>query len=231
VTINIFPNVAETAAAAARAIAAAAREAVAVRGRFVMAVSGGKSPWEMMRVLAHEDVPWKNVEIVQVDERVAPLGDPSRNLTHLRETLLDAAPLSSDQIHAMPVEDPDLAAGAKRYAAELVDLCGNPPAIDLVHLGLGPDGHTASLVPGDAVLAVSNADVAVTQPYQGQQRMTLTYPVLDRARAILWLVIGADKPAMLVRLRDRDPSIPAGRISQEHAVVYADAAAGVLLGR
>jgi 6-phosphogluconolactonase len=231
VTINVFPNVAETAAAAARAIAAAAREAVAARGRFVFAVSGGKSPWEMMRVLAREDVPWKNVEIVQVDERVAPLGDPSRNLTHLRETLLDAAPLSPDQIHPMPVEDPDLAAGAKRYAEELIELCGNPPAIDLVHLGLGPDGHTASLVPGDAVLAVGNADVAVTQPYQGQRRMTLTYPVLDRARAILWLVIGADKPAMLVRLRDRDASIPAGRISQERAVVYADAAAGVLLGR
>ena len=106
-TINIFPNVAETAAAAARAIAAAAREAVATRGRFVFAVSGGKSPWEMMRVLAREDVPWKNVEIVQVDERVAPLGDPSRNLTHLRETLLDAAPLSPDQIHPMPVDNPD----------------------------------------------------------------------------------------------------------------------------
>jgi 6-phosphogluconolactonase len=231
VTIDVFPNVAETAAAAARAVAAAAREAVAARGRFVFAVSGGKSPWEMMRVLAGEDVPWKHVEIVQVDERIAPLGDPSRNLTHLRASLLERAPLSPDQIHPMPVEDPDLAAGARTYAAELTALCGDPPTIDLVHLGLGPDGHTASLVPGDPVLAVTNADVAVTQPYQGRRRMTLTYPVLERARHILWLVIGADKPAMLVRLRDRDPSIPAGRVAQDHAVAYADAAAGVLLGR
>ena len=114
-TIDVFPNVAETAAAAAaRAIAAAAREAVAARGRFVFAVSGGKSPWEMMRVLAGEDVPWKNVEIVQVDERVAPLGDPTATSRTCARACSERAPLSPDQIHAMPVEAPDLDAGRAR---------------------------------------------------------------------------------------------------------------------
>ncbi len=230
-TIEVFPSSDETAAAAARAIAADARAAVAARGRFVIAVSGGKTPWTMLRILSRESVPWDGIEIVQVDERVAPAGDPDRNLTHLRASLLEHAPLRPDQIHAMPVEDPDLAAAAQQYAATLVTLAGAPATIDLVHLGLGPDGHTASLVPGDPVLDVAGADVAVTGPYQGRRRMTLTYPIIGRARRILWLVTGADKPKMLVRLRDRDASIPAGRIPQERASVFADATAAVLLGR
>jgi 6-phosphogluconolactonase len=183
----------------------------------------------MLRSLAREDLPWKGVQVMQVDERVAPAGDPDRNLTHLRESLLEHAPLRPEQIHAMPVELPDLEAAASQYAMTLEKVAGSPAVLDLVHLGLGPDGHTASLVPGDPVLDVTNADVALTRIYQGRRRMTLTYPVINRSRRILWLVTGGEKVEMLSRLRSGDQSIPAGRISREHALVLADrAAAGTL---
>jgi 6-phosphogluconolactonase/glucosamine-6-phosphate isomerase/deaminase len=162
---------------------------------------------------------------VQVDERVAPPGDPERNLTHLRESLLDRAPLAAGQIYEMPVEAGDLETAASQYAATLQRIAGSPPVLDLVHLGLGPDGHTASLVPGDPVLNVTGADVAVTGLYQGRRRMTLTYPMIDRSRRILWVVTGADKAPMLTRLLNGDESIPAGRIRQERALLIADTAA------
>ncbi len=217
---------AETAARrAAGVIAADARAAVAARGRFVVAVSGGRTPWVMLRDLAGEEVPWSGVHVVQVDERVAPAGDPDRNLTHLRESLLSHAPLPPDQIHAMPVESADLEAAAKAYARVLEGIAGTPPVLDLAHLGLGPDGHTASLVPGDPVLAVADRDVALTGVYMGRRRMTLTYPVLNRARRVLWLVTGSEKVSMLPRLLAGDPSIPAGRVARENALVLADRAA------
>src|SRR4026207_514294 len=102
--IEVYSDSDAVALAAAKLIAKEARAAVATRSRFVMAVSGGKTPWVMLRDLAKEDVPWNGVHIVQVDERVAPVGDPDRNLTHLRESLLEHSPLRHDQIHAMPVE-------------------------------------------------------------------------------------------------------------------------------
>jgi 6-phosphogluconolactonase len=210
---------------AAAIIAETARAAAAARGRFVAAISGGRTPWVMLRELAGEEVPWPAVHVIQVDERVAPAGDPDRNLTHLRETLLAHAPLRPEQIHAMPVEAADLVAAAADYAATLRGLAGTPPVLDLVHLGLGPDGHTASLVPGDAVLAVRDEDVALTGPYQGRRRMTLTYPAIERARCILWMVTGAEKAPMLVRLCAGDRGIPAGRVPQNQGVVLADQAA------
>jgi 6-phosphogluconolactonase len=210
---------------AAAVIAADARAAAAARGRFVMAVSGGHTPWAMLRALAGEDVPWKSVHVMQVDERVAPAGDPDRNLTHLRESLLSHAPLPPDQIHAMPVEAADLVAAAAAYARTLEQIAGSPPVLDLAHLGMGPDGHTASLVPGDPVLSVTDRDVALTAPYMGRRRMTLTFPVLDRARRILWLVTGSDKAPMFPKLTAGDPSIPAGRVRSENALVLADPAA------
>ena len=223
--IEILPDADTVAREAAKFIAAEARSAVAERGRFVMAVSGGHTPWEMLGALANEKVPWENVQVVQVDERVAPPGDPDRNLTHLHESSLEHAPLRREQIHAMPVESPDLDAAAKRYAMTLEEIAGSPPVLDLAHLGLGPDGHTASLVPGDPVLNVTGADVGLTGVYQGRRRMTLTYPMLNRSRRILWLITGNDKVEAFARLRDGDASIPAGRIQRDHAVVLADRAA------
>jgi 6-phosphogluconolactonase len=225
--VEVFADAESVAQQAAALIAAEARAAVATRGRFVIAVSGGHTPWVMLRALSGEDVPWQNVYMAQVDERVAPAGDPDRNLTHLRESL--QAPLRPEQILAMPVESPDLEAAAARYAATLREIAGSPSVLDLVHLGLGPDGHTASLVPGDPVLEFTAADVALTGIYQGRRRMTLTYPIINRSRRILWLVTGSEKVEMLGRLRQGDTSIPAGRVRQDQAVVFADkAAAGQL---
>jgi 6-phosphogluconolactonase len=223
--IEVFADADAVALAAAKLIAREARDAVATRGKFVMAVSGGKTPWAMLRDLAKEDVPWKGVHVVQVDERVAPEGDPDRNLTHLRESLLEHAPLPPEQIHAMPVEATDLQAACARYAQTLAEIAGSPPVLDLVHLGLGPDGHTASLVPGDPVLDVKNADVALTGIYQNRRRMTLTYPMINRSRRVLWLATGAEKTGMLARLQAGDVSIPAGRVSTDRAVILADRAA------
>ena len=223
--IEILPDADAVAQKAAEMIAAEARAAVKARGRFIVAVSGGHTPWQMLRALSNEDVPWGGVNVVQVDERVAPAGDPDRNLTHLRESLLEHAPLRSEQIHAMPVESSDLDAAARRYALTLQEIAGSPPVLDLAHLGLGPDGHTASLVPGDPVLNVIDADVALTGVYQDRRRMTLTYPILNRSRRILWLVTGSDKVAALARLRDGDAAIPAGRIRRDQALVLADRAA------
>src|SRR6266481_5950992 len=223
--VEVFSDDESTARAAAKFVATEAAAAVAARGQFVMAVSGGRTPWIMLRALGNEDVPWKRIHVVQVDERVAPAGHPDRNLAHLRENLLDHSPIRAEQIHAMPVESPDLEAAARQYASVLSEIAGSPPRLDLVHLGLGPDGHTASLVPGDSVLDVTDADVALSGPYQGRRRMTLTYPILNRARRVLWVVTGSEKTAMLVRLREGDPSIPAGRVNQERALVLADRAA------
>jgi 6-phosphogluconolactonase len=220
--IEIFADADAVAREAAAFIAAEARAAIAERGRFIMAVSGGHTPWAMLRDLAGDDVPWKNIHVAQVDERVAPAGDPDRNLTHLHESLLEHAPIPPEQIYAMPVELTDLEAAAKQYAATLARIAGSPPVFDLVHLGLGPDGHTASLVPGDPVLQVNDADVAVTGIYQARRRLTLTYPTLNRARRVLWLVTGKDKVGMLARLQKADPSIPAGRVNQERALLLAD---------
>jgi 6-phosphogluconolactonase len=222
--IEVYSDDESTARAAAKYIAAEARAAVAARGRFVMAVSGGRTPWIMLRALATELLPWEHIHVVQVDERVAPAGDSDRNLTHLLESLAHS-PIRPEQIHTMPVESPDLEAGVAQYAATLRDIAGSPPVLDLIHLGLGPDGHTASLVPGDPVLNVIDTDVALTGEYQHRRRMTLTYPLINRARQILWLATGSEKASMLSRLRQGDLSIPAGKISQERAVIFADQAA------
>jgi len=225
VKIEVLADAEAVAQRAAELIADEARISVSARGRFVMAVSGGHTPWLMLKALAGQPVPWESVHVVQVDERVAPAGDPDRNLTHLRESLLQRAPLRPEQIHAMPVESPDLEAAARQYAQVLREIAGSPPTLDLAHLGLGPDGHTASLVPGDPVLDVAGADVALTGVYLGRRRMTLTYPILNRSRQVLWLVTGDEKVEMLARLRQGDVSIPAGRIRRDLALVLADRAA------
>jgi 6-phosphogluconolactonase len=214
--IEMFADADAVAREAAAIIAAEARASVAARGRFIAAFSGGHTPWLMLRALADETVPRAGVHVAQVDERVAPAGDPDRNLTHLRESLLEHAPLRP--IYAMPV----LETAAKSYAVTLAEIAGSPPVFDLVHLGLGPDGHTGSLVPGDPVLQVTDTDVAVTGIYQESRRMTLTYPILNRSRRVLWAVTGSEKTQMLVRLHQGDQSIPSRRVRQDGALVLAD---------
>ncbi len=214
--LEVLPDAAAVAERAAAYVAEQARAAASDHGRFTFAVSGGHTPWAMFAHLADEDMPWPQVAIYQVDEGVAPADDPDRNLAHLLASL----PAGGDaEIHAMPVEEDDLDAAAADYARSL------PDRFDLIHLGLGPDGHTASLVPGDPVLEVTDRGVALTGIYQGRQRMTLTYPTLNRARQVLWLVTGEDKVDALSRLRAGDRSIPGGRVEAASALIIADAAA------
>jgi 6-phosphogluconolactonase len=206
---------AAVAAAGAAFVAELARAAVEADGSFHFAVSGGHTPWAMFAELTQQEVPWDAVVIYQVDERVAPAGDPDRNLTHLRQAL-GPAPA---QVWPMPVEESDLEAAAAEYADAL------PEEFDLVHLGLGPDGHTASLVPDDPVLDITNRLVALTRPYQDRVRMTLTYPALARARQLLWLITGSDKKEPLAKLLAGDTTIPAGRVEAGLSLVMADSAA------
>jgi 6-phosphogluconolactonase len=213
--IEVLPSPEAVTRRAAEYMAERARAAVAGHGRFTFAVSGGHAPWAMLGRLAEEDVPWERVVLYQVDERIASAGDPGRNLTHLRESLGEAPA----EVIAMPVDDPDQADAADRYGALL------PERFDLVHLGLGPDGHTASLVPGDPVLDITDQFVATTGAYQGRRRKTLTYPTLARADQILWLVTGDDKKTPLAQLVASDRSIPAGRVQAARSLVLADTAA------
>jgi len=220
---------AEAAAAeAASRVAAAAREAVAARGTFTVALSGGRTPARMLAALAQADMPWERTHVFQVDERVAPDGDPARNLNMLREALLGSGLLDPARLHAMPVAEGST--GAARYMALLCLRVGAPPVLDLVHLGLGDDGHTASLVPDDVALGEETADVCLTGEYRGHRRMTLTFPAINRARARLWLLTGADKGPMLARLAARDRGIPAGRVARAGAVVVCDADAAGAAG-
>ena len=202
---------------AADLIARAGREAVAARGKFAVALSGGRTPWRMLELLASSDLDWGRARAYQVDERVAPPGSDARNLTHL----VLALPLELQaSLRPMPVDADDLTAAADRYAADL------PAPLDVVHLGLGPDGHTASLVPGDPVLEVADRPVGLTAgEYQGHRRMTLTYPAINAARRILFLVTGADKREALARLLAGDRGIPAGRVERQRTLIVADDAA------
>ncbi|HLF41056.1 MAG TPA: 6-phosphogluconolactonase [Acidimicrobiia bacterium] len=221
--LEVVADAAALAAEGARRIGAEARAAVAARGRFVLALSGGRTPAAMFEALAAADLPWRDVHLFQVDERVAPDGHPDRNLTGLRSALVDRVPIPPANVHPMPVTEADLEAAASGYTAALH---GAAPGgmLDLVHLGLGDDGHTASWPPGDPVVDVTDRDVAVVGPYRGRVRLTLTPPAVNRARRILWLVDGADKAGALRGLLDGDPSLPASRVRRDEAVVLATAA-------
>jgi 6-phosphogluconolactonase len=211
----VSPDADALSVSAAEFVAARARTTVAERGAFTFAVSGGHTPWAMFGNLVKKTLPWDAVQIFQVDERVVPDGTPERNLTHLRNALGN----TPAEVLPMPVTDADLEQAAERYSQLL------PDTFSLVHLGLGPDGHTASLVPSDPVLDVTDRLVALTNPYQGERRMTLTYPALERADQVLWLIVGEDKREALAKLLAGDPSIPAGRLQVRRSTILADAAA------
>ncbi|MCP5151467.1 MAG: 6-phosphogluconolactonase [Ectothiorhodospiraceae bacterium] len=221
--LTILPDAESVAREGARLIAARARAAVAERGTFSLALSGGRTPLRMLALLRDMDLPWAAVDVLQVDERVAPAGDADRNLTALHAALVANGPLPAERLHPMPVESTALARACREYARSLRQIA--PDGLDLVHLGLGSDGHTASLVPEDRALGEHRALVATTDPYQGRVRMTLTYPALDAARERLWLVTGADKRPALARLLAGDRTIPAGAVDAAASLVVADAEA------
>lgn len=215
---------------AADVMAAAIAASVDRTGRCLMALSGGSTPAPVFRALAMREVPWDQVTIIQVDERIVPLDDPARNLRQLQEAF-DGLPVSW---LPMPVDDlltvgssPDAAARSTsimdRFCLDLTELADDPPILDLVHLGLGDDGHTASLVPGDPLLNQMRDYIGMTGDYRGARRLTMTRPVLDRARMVVWLVSGSAKAEPLGRLLAGDMSIPAGLIRPPHSVVLADA--------
>jgi 6-phosphogluconolactonase len=210
---------------AAARVSAVLREAVCRRGRATVAFSGGSSVRPLFAALADADVPWPSVDVLQVDERVAPRGHPDRNLTVLRAGLLSHVPIPGEQIHPMPVEEADLEAAAERYGDLLRAVTGPGLSLDLVHLGLGTDGHTASLTPGSPFLAADAPPVAVTPPFHGRRRMTLTLPVLNAAHHALWLVAGAEKAAVVRCLVDGDRALPATNVTPAQARLLLDAAA------
>jgi 6-phosphogluconolactonase len=223
--LDVSPNAAAAARHGAQRIAAALSVAVARRGKATLAVSGGRTPQRMFEHLAAAEVPWERVDLFQVDERVAPAGHPDRNSMTIEAAFVEHVARYPERFHWMPVEAVDLEAAAGRYASELQAALGPKGALDVVHLGLGSDGHTASIFPGSPLVAAPAGDVAVVPAHLGHRRMTLTLPVLNRARAVLWLVAGADKRAVLSRLLAGDAELVASCVRRDVAWIVADAAA------
>lgn len=223
--IEIFPQADQVAARAADYLEQEIREKLSHQKSFSLAISGGRTPWEMLNLLSKADLPWQRINLFQVDERVAPDGHPDRNLTQLFQAIAGTPMVTQLRIFPMPVTAEDLEVAAKEYT-EVLNEVTDGKGLDLIHLGLGSDGHTASLVPGDGVLAIQDRLVACTQnSYQGRIRMTLTYPLLNSAKQILWIVTGSEKKEMVKRMLQQDPSIPAGSIRPENALLLVDQAA------
>jgi len=227
--LSVAPSAAAAAATAAAMLAAEIEAAVKSRGICSIALSGGQTPWQMLQALLDKPVSWGALHVFQVDERVVPFGDERRNARRICELLVRPGGLPAAHFHAMPVDGAALGSCASDYREALVKFAGTPPVLDVVQLGLGPDGHTASLVPGDPLLNLTDGEVGVSGAYQGTPRLSLTFAALNRARCILWLITGEAKAAMLRRLVEGDPTIPAGRVARAQATVVADAAAAAML--
>jgi 6-phosphogluconolactonase len=222
---EIYSTAEEVAAQAAKYIEEKIRAGILEKGQFSLAISGGRTPWEMMKILVKAKLRWEKVNIFQVDEREAPDGHPDRNLTQLFQSLEGSGILTRVNIFPMHTVADDLSAESEEYSKIIHQVTGDG-ILDLVHLGLGSDGHTASLIPGDPVCEVTDRDIALTeQPYQGRKRMTMTCPLINRAKEILWIVTGQEKAEMLKQLQNQDPGIPAGRINPANSLILADEAA------
>lgn len=227
--VNVEATPADVARAAADWLRDEIEAAIAQRGRCLLAFSGGRTPWETITALATEPLPWSHLEVFQVDERVVPHDDPRRNARRLADGLLAAGRLAPGAFHEMPVEAQNLELAAADYESALERAAGLLPVLDVVQLGLGADGHTASLFAGDPVLDVTDRDVALSGPYDGTRRMTVTYPLIDRARRVLWIVTGAEKADAVFRLVAGDRTIPGARVAKARAHLYVDDAAAARL--
>ncbi len=213
--IDVTAGDGEAAQSAARVLAEHIMMAIASRGHACIAVSGGHTPWAMFENLSDRDLPWPKLHVFQVDERECTMQSKDRNFKKIKEILPKEC-----HLYPMPVEHSD--EGANLYSRDLVHVLGKDRRLDVVHLGLGADGHTASLVPSDPVLGITDRDVAWTKPYQGHRRMTLTYPILNRARFVFWLVTGGEKREAVARLIAGDPDIPATGITAKSREVIMD---------
>ena len=216
--------VSDTATAAAEAAAVTIAEylnaAIGRRGDASLALSGGKTPEPMVEHLAALPIAWDRVHLWQVDERAVDTHDPDRNWLSF-EAL--TAKLPSHHLHPMPVEVQD---ADQLYAGELQAVVGSPPVFDVVHLGLGSDGHTASLVPGSPVLDVTDRDVSWVDEYQGHRRLTLTRPVLQAATQQVWLIVGSGKAQAASELVGGHGDSPASMVAAGAVgTVFMDAAA------
>lgn len=227
--VNVEATPADVARAAADWLRDEIEAAVAQRGRCLLAFSGGRTPWETITALAAEPLPWSRVEVFQVDERVVPRDDPRRNARRLADALLAPGRLAPAAFHEMPVEARNLELAAADYEAALERAGGLLPVLDVVQLGLGADGHTASLFAGDPALDAQDRDVALAGPYDDTRRMTLTIPPIDRARRVLWIVTGGEKADAVLRLVAGDRTIPAARVATVRAALFVDAAAAARL--
>jgi 6-phosphogluconolactonase len=227
--IRIASTAAEAAEHAANFIAQALREAIAARGTATIAFSGGSSPRALLETLAREPLDWAQVQVFQVDERMVPRDDPARNLDALERCLVQEGPLPAGNLHVMPVEPAETPAPLAAYEATLAALAGFPPHIDLVQLGLGTDGHTASLFPGDPALGIVDRDLAFSAEHAGYRRMTFTLPLINRARAIAWFASGAAKAPMIAALVAGDSAVPCGRVARDRAHIFIDKAAAAAL--
>jgi 6-phosphogluconolactonase len=221
--VDVCATATEASQHAAQLIAEAMRAAARERGRAAAAVSGGTTPGAMLQALASSDLPWDVAHLFQVDERIVPDGDARRNLIGI-ERAFAGSPLPLGHLHPMPVGRVPISSGAAQYCRDLEAVLGDPPRLDVVHLGLGADGHTASLVPGDAALD-AKTDVAISGPYEGTRRMTLTLRVIDRARRVVWLVTGAAKRDVVQRFLAEDAQLNASRVRRDAAVLVVDRAA------
>jgi 6-phosphogluconolactonase len=219
---EIFSNSEEVAKRAAEFLEEKIRETINTKGSFSMAISGGRTPWEMLKFLSKAHLRWNKINIFQVDEREAPDGHPDRNLSQLFKAIQDSGVETKVNIFPMPVTAENLEEACEDYSKIIYEVTGDG-ILDLIHLGMGSDGHTASLIPGDQVCEIEDRDVAMTlAPYQGRMRMTLTYPIINRAKEILWVVTGEEKAEMVEKLLISDPSIPAGNVNSSNAVLLLD---------
>jgi len=225
IEVEVLPDGAALAGRTADLVATRLGEAIETRGQATLALSGGSTPLGFFAELAGRKLAWEAVHVFQVDERVAPPGHPDRNFEGLRRALLDRVPIPPANVHPMPVEEPELQGAAAAYAGEIRDVTGPDGRIDVLHLGLGDDGHTASWPPGDPVVDATS-DVAVVGPFNGRLRMTLTPPAVNRSGWIVWQISGAAKAPVVARLLQGDAALPASRVRRHDVTLLTDTAAG-----
>jgi 6-phosphogluconolactonase len=231
--IVVAANLPELVQIAAAHLRAAAADAIAARGRFRIALAGGSTPRALYPALV-AGVDWTRANIFFGDERAVPKDDPMSNYRMARETLLEPAHVPLANVVRWRTEDPDLDAAARDYE-QVLRAGASAPWLDLALLGLGPDGHTASLFPGTSALAEEERlAVAVDVPQMGTRRLTLTYPTLCGAREVCFLVTGRDKAGALATVVEAG-HLPAARIIRRPGgpvTVFCDGdAASALKGR